>query len=47
MAKMKELFLKLLEMYEQGKSVEEIAAFTGLPVDYIAAVLVVESEDTP
>ena len=47
MAKMKELFIEIIELHEDGKTVAEIAAFTGLPVDYIEAVLVVESEDTP
>lgn len=47
MAKMKELFIEIIELHEDGKTVAEIAALTGFPADYIEAVLVVESEDTP
>lgn len=47
MAKMKELFQQIIELHEDGKTVAEIAAFTGLPADYIEAVLVVEQDDTP
>jgi hypothetical protein len=47
MAKMKELFLQIIELHESGKTVQQIADYTGLPADYIEAVLVVEQDDTP
>ena len=47
MAKMKELFLQIIELHEDGKTVAEIADYTGLPAAYIEAVLVVEQDDTP
>ena len=47
MGKMKELFLQIIELYESGQTVQQIADYTGLPADYIEAVLVVEQDDTP
>jgi hypothetical protein len=47
MSKMKELYQKVIELHEAGKSVQEIAALTGFPALYIESVLVVEQEDTP